>query len=51
LSHFSVFFSTLHTNERADLVGGGSAGKIKNIFFILGQESMRWWSFVQAGLG
>jgi hypothetical protein len=38
-------------NERAYLVGG-APGKLKNIFEkILGRESMRWQSFVQAGLG
>jgi hypothetical protein len=37
--------------ERVYLVGGGP-GKLKNSFLkILGRESMRWQSFVHAGLG
>jgi hypothetical protein len=46
---FSDFFDI--KNERAYLVDG-QPGKLKNIFEkILGRESMRWQSFVQAGQG
>jgi hypothetical protein len=48
-SNFSGFLDI--KNERANLVGG-RLGKLKNIYFkIQSRESIRWQSFVQAGLG